>query len=164
MRSRNEIESIFQGASKNPFCNTILSEHDVKMDRQSIETCLPQRDFILALDQVKLINLEQDMIVTSYDLKHSHAIFEGHFPGLPIWPGIMQVEAVYQAASVLLCAKRSIAKLLSISQARFIHPISPQNQVFIHARLFNEKSHFHSVIGQCIHQDKICSVIWLELI
>lgn len=162
MRSRDEIESIFQHASKHPFCNTILYEHDVKMDRKSIETCLPQRDFILALDQVKLVDLEQDMIVTSYDLKHSHAVFEGHFPGLPIWPGIMQVEAVYQAASILFFAKDLAAKLLSISQARFIHPISPQNQVFIHARLFNEPD-FHSVIGQCIHQNKICSVIWLEL-
>lgn len=159
MNNKNHPEDIFQRASKVLFKTNIDENHHSNIDQTMIKTILPQQDFLLLVDRITFIDQQENLIGAFYDLNNAQEIFAGHFPDFPIWPGIMQVEAVKQVATILFWIKHaSPAHLATICQTRFINPISPEASVEIQVRLLN-----NTALGQCIHQNKICSAIWLEL-
>src|SRR5438128_12006310 len=65
--------------------------------------------------------------------------FQGHFPGHPAMPGVMQVEAMAQVASILLfkLTKTSsrVGYFMSADQVKFRKPVFPGDTIFIHAEL-----------------------------
>src|SRR5205809_5908640 len=65
--------------------------------------------------------------------------FQGHFPGHPVMPGVMQVEAMAQVASILLfkLAKTTsrIGYFMSADEVKFRKPVLPGDTIFIHAEL-----------------------------
>ena len=65
--------------------------------------------------------------------------FQGHFPGHPVMPGVMQVEAMAQVASILLfkLAKTSsrLGYFMSADEVKFRKPVFPGDTIFIHAEL-----------------------------
>src|SRR5438876_3102673 len=65
--------------------------------------------------------------------------FQGHFPGHPVMPGVMQVEAMAQVASILLfkLAKTSsrVGYFMSADEVKFRKPVFPGDTIFIHAEL-----------------------------
>lgn len=165
------FENIFQSAGKMPL-HAELNHHCYEtLDRTAVENILPQRDFLLLIDRISYIDRDKNMITAHYELKNASDVFSGHFPGLPMWPGIMQVEAVLQVANILHWAKQvyenhqtfSPLELNAINQARFISPITPKDDVEIQVCLFGN-DRFYTAIGQCNHQGKISSAMWLQLI
>ena len=60
---------------------------------------LPHRNPILMLDRV--VSLDHDSIVAEKDLPQGHHVFDGHFPGNPVMPGVFMLEAIAQAGAVL---------------------------------------------------------------
>ena len=65
------------------------------LDRAGIEALLPQRDPFLMLDAV--LELGDGEIVAQKRIRPDEPCFAGHFPGDPIFPGVLQIEAMAQA-------------------------------------------------------------------
>ncbi len=127
------------------------------MDKKQVMDFLPHRDPFLFIDGVKEITLPeslkgmtgpfspQQMIggktICTFKVDHSVKVLEGHFPGDPILPGVVQVEMMAQAASFLAtyCKPKADAKievaLLGIDSARFRKPVVPPMDLEVHATL-----------------------------
>jgi 3-hydroxyacyl-[acyl-carrier-protein] dehydratase len=127
------------------------------LEKKQVMDFLPHRDPFLFIDTVKEVILPDslkgksapykplDMVggksICTFKVDNSVKVLEGHFPGDPILPGVVQVEMMAQAASFLAiyCKPTENSKievaLLGVDSARFRKPIIPPMDLEIHAVL-----------------------------
>src|ERR1700730_1972692 len=94
---------------------------------------LPHRYPFLLIDRVLDLTRKQ-RIVAIKNVTFNEPFFMGHFPGLPIMPGVLIVEAIAQAGGTLLLTEvedRSdkVMMFTGIERARFRRPVSPGDQL-----------------------------------
>ena len=70
------------------------------MNTEEIMECIPHRPPFLWLDSVSEIS--DDRIVASKHLPADLPVFQGHYPDFPVFPGVLQCEACFQAGAVLI--------------------------------------------------------------
>jgi len=101
------------------------------LDKKEIENLLPHREPMLLLD--KLINIVPLKSATAIvKVKKDSFFVQGHFPGQPVMPGVLIVEAFGQAAAALTAHgidpeeyKNKLVYLMSVEKARFRNPVIP---------------------------------------
>ena len=135
------------------------------LGRHAIEHLLPHRDPFLFVDTVDAVDPLQGLITASYDLARARDVLGGHFPSRPVWPGVLQVEAIAQAGC-LLCAIQRNEPLDEVAAthilgARFVRPIEPGTPVEIVAA-GAEAGLFYTVVGQCLQHGEVCSAAVLS--
>ena len=111
---------------------------DGGLDTDEIMKILPHRYPFLMVDRV--IGFEGENKITAVkSITINEPFFQGHFPGHPVMPGVMQVEAMAQVASILLykLAKTSsrVGYFMSADDVKFRKPVFPGDTIFIHAEL-----------------------------
>jgi 3-hydroxyacyl-[acyl-carrier-protein] dehydratase len=102
------------------------------MDIQEILKCLPQRYPMLMVDRV--ISVEPGKrIVAVKNVSANEPYFQGHFPGRPIMPGVLILEAMAQTAGLLIFAGETVHGYIyyyaGIDNARFKRPVLPGDQL-----------------------------------
>ena len=70
------------------------------MNADEIKNCIPHRDPFLWLDEVTEIS--ETRIVARKLLSADLPVFQGHYPNFPVFPGVLQCEACFQAGAVLI--------------------------------------------------------------
>ncbi len=113
-----------------------------EMDIYVILKYLPQRYPVLMIDRVKECDPGK-RIVALKNVSANEPHFQGHFPGRPIMPGVLILEAMAQAAGVLVFSaegaahqsERSVYYYVGIDDARFKKPVVPGDQLEIEVRL-----------------------------
>ena len=111
---------------------------DGGLDTDEVMQILPHRYPFLMVDRI--IGFEADNKITGVkSITINEPFFQGHFPGHPVMPGVMQVEAMAQVASILLykLAKTSsrVGYFMSADDVKFRKPVFPGDTIFIHAEL-----------------------------
>lgn len=117
------------------------------LDTKEIMKILPHRYPFLLVDRIVELDLEKGIIVGQKNLTINESFFQGHFPGAPIMPGVLILEALAQTGGVLLHLRSNpdkIAVLLNINNAKFRHPARPGDVLFLRA----EGLHFSSKGGR----------------
>jgi UDP-3-O-[3-hydroxymyristoyl] N-acetylglucosamine deacetylase/3-hydroxyacyl-[acyl-carrier-protein] dehydratase len=86
--------------------------------------------------------------------------FQGHFPGHPVMPGVLQVEAMAQVASILLFklsqSSARIGYFMSADEVKFRKPVLPGDTIFIHAEIIKHrgnklaKARCHCVVNETV--------------
>ncbi len=95
------------------------------------------------IDQVKTLDKENKSIVCTTRLPESSFIFDAHFPGFPILPGVFMIETIAQAAGLLFVGLEGFKKmpiLFGVENTRFRQMASPAAQLTIQVVL----SHYGS--------------------
>ncbi len=103
------------------------------LDVEAIKEMIPHRDPFLMIDEVR--DLAPDDRVTGINnVTGDEAFFEGHFPGHPIMPGVLIIEAMAQTSAVLVIGTLgkqpgSVVYFMSVEQARFRKPVFPGDRL-----------------------------------
>ena len=115
------------------------------MDIVEIRKYLPHRYPFLLVDRVLEIT-SGESIVACKNLSINEAFFEGHFPGNPIFPGVLMVEAMAQAAGILgfysqgkTAADGSMYYFAGADNLRFKRPCVPGDQVMLRASVVSQR-------------------------
>ena len=107
------------------------------IDRKKIESLLPHREPMLLID--KLINIVHLKSATAIvNVKKDSFFVQGHFPGQPVMPGVLIVEAFGQAAAALTAhsvdpkeVENKLVYLMSVEKARFRNPVLPDCELHL---------------------------------
>jgi UDP-3-O-[3-hydroxymyristoyl] N-acetylglucosamine deacetylase/3-hydroxyacyl-[acyl-carrier-protein] dehydratase len=111
---------------------------DGGLDTDQVMQILPHRFPFLMVDRIISFETETKCVGVK-TVTINEPFFQGHFPGHPVMPGVLQVEAMAQVASILLfkLTKTSsrVGYLMSADQVKFRKPVFPGDTIFIHAEL-----------------------------
>jgi UDP-3-O-[3-hydroxymyristoyl] N-acetylglucosamine deacetylase/3-hydroxyacyl-[acyl-carrier-protein] dehydratase len=129
------------------------------MDSEEIMQILPHRYPFLMVDRI--IGFEgETKCIGMKSVTINEPFFAGHFPGHPVMPGVLQVEAMAQVASLLLfkLAKTTgrIGYFMSADDVKFRKPVMPGDTIFIHAELTKHrgerlaKAKCHCVVNDAV--------------
>lgn len=122
-----------------PAPETSTSGAKIVYDIHEILKILPHRYPFLLIDRVLELK-RKERIVAIKNVTINEPFFNGHFPGLPIMPGVLIVEAIAQAGGALLLTEvedRSdkVMVFTGIERARFRRPVSPGDQLRLEVEL-----------------------------
>jgi len=112
-------------------------EKNVVITTKEIQKILPHRYPFLLVDRVVSIDLEASEIICVKNVTVNEPFFQGHFPGAPIMPGVLILEALAQAGGILVHQKgydKKIAVLLNVNGAKFRKPVTPGDVLHLHAK------------------------------
>src|SRR6202142_1961995 len=109
------------------------------LDIHDILKILPHRYPLLLIDRVLELQ-RKDRIVAIKNVTINEPFFNGHFPGLPIMPGVLIVEAIAQAGGALLLTEvedraDKVMVFTGIERAKFRRPVSPGDQLRLGAEV-----------------------------
>lgn len=108
------------------------------IDINEIQTILPHRFPLLLIDRV--VTMEPGKSIVAYkNVSIGEQVFQGHFPGHPIYPGVMIIEGMAQAGGVLAFksmdadaqedTKEKVVYFMSIDKAKFRAPVTPGDRL-----------------------------------
>lgn len=121
-------------------------------DIAQILKALPHRYPLLLVDKVKSIDLGESIHAVKA-VSFNEEFFQGHFPGAPIMPGVLQVEAMAQAAAILgietleLAGTGKLVFFMGIENAKFRAPVTPGCLLDMHVEFVQKRSRVYKFKG-----------------
>lgn len=133
------------------------------MDINEIKEYLPQRYPFLLVDRVLELTLGES-IVALKNVTGNESHFNGHFPELPIMPGVLIIEAMAQAAGILgfktldkKPSEGSIYMFAGVDRARFKRQVIPGDQLILKAQYVSDKKGLWKFECQAYVEDKLAA-------
>ena len=127
------------------------------MDIKEIQQLLPHRYPFLLVDRI--IELKpREKIVGLKNVTINEEFFQGHFPGHPIMPGVLIIEAMAQVAGILAFhsgAPKGTVIFMSIEKAKFRKPVIPGDQLHLHAQIAQKRGTVWKFSGSALVDEKI---------
>ena len=133
------------------------------LDIVGIMAAIPHRYPFLLIDRVVDIIAGQSAVGIK-NVTVNENFFQGHFPGHPVMPGVLIIEAMAQTAAVLVVetlgpdARGRVVYFMSIDSAKFRRPVTPGDQLRIHIA----KSHQRGMVWKFAAQAKVDGVVVAE--
>ena len=140
----------------------MAEKKDFLMDVNDIKKIIPHRFPFLLIDRVLEINEDQTEMVAIKNVTANEPFFPGHYPEFPVMPGVLQIEAMAQAAGILMLrhttAENRLAFFMSCDKVKFRNAVEPGDQVAIHVKLIKKRGDKLAVAaGECKVGDKVVS-------
>jgi UDP-3-O-[3-hydroxymyristoyl] N-acetylglucosamine deacetylase/3-hydroxyacyl-[acyl-carrier-protein] dehydratase len=129
------------------------------MDNQAVMRLLPHRYPFLMVDRVA--SMEGTRIVAVKNVTINEPYFAGHFPAHPIMPGVLQLEAMAQAAGILMLRKAEnsgqIAYFMSAEDVKWRKPVFPGDVLVIEVEMTKMRGKIGKAKGACKVQGEVVS-------
>jgi beta-hydroxyacyl-ACP dehydratase FabZ len=121
------------------------------LDINEIRAILPHRYPFLLVDRI--VELEAERVVGIKNVTNDEPFFQGHFPDFPVMPGVLIVEAMAQAAGVLVLKSipdrdKKLVLLVAIENAKFRKPVVPGDQLRLEMTVVKRKASVAKMAGK----------------
>jgi len=132
------------------------SEHDI----QEIMEMLPHRYPFLLVDRV-LELIPGDKIVALKNVTINEPFFQGHFPGKPVMPGVLIIEAMAQAGGILAYMtappdkRNRLIYFMGMDKVRFRKMVLPGDQIIFEAKILKFRSKVAKMSGTATVDDQL---------
>jgi len=145
-----------------------MSENAGVISAREILDILPHRFPFLLVDRVR--ELSEDKIVALKNVSWNEPFFVGHFPGMPVMPGVLIVEAMAQAGGILAARTTDfdpatqVVFFMAIDKVKFRKPVTPGDQLVLtveplrKGRVWKMKGEAH-VDGQLVSQAELLATM-----
>lgn len=141
----------------------VLLASETSLNIRRILDTIPHRYPFLLIDRV--LSISNDELVAIKNITYNEPYFQGHFPGNPVMPGVLQIEAMAQAGGILLLRKGTaedkLIFFMSCDKVKFRRAVLPGDQLEIHVKLTKCKESQGKLIGlasaECKVEGKVVS-------
>jgi 3-hydroxyacyl-[acyl-carrier-protein] dehydratase len=164
----DEIES-FARTGRKKILFEPRPEQAVDLGRAEIEKLLPHRDPFLFVDRVTAFDRTNGAITGERWINPADPLFKGHFPGEPIYPGVLQLETMGQLGLCLIAMEepgenRALrARAFRIHHAIFVLPVRPGDQLSLSAKLIESDDYTAVCAGQIIKDGAVAAFALMEV-
>ena len=141
------------------------------IDRKKIESLLPHRAPMLLIDELtKIVPLKSATAIVN--VKKDSFYVQGHFPGQPVMPGVLIVEAFGQAAAALTASgiekstyENKLVFLMTIEKARFRNPVVPDCKLKLNIEAIRSHGRVWKYKGEAyVGEKKMADAQWAATI
>src|SRR6185437_9431126 len=120
------------------------------LDINEIREILPHRYPFLLVDRI--VEMEPDRVVGIKNVTANEPFFQGHFPDFPVMPGVLIIEAMAQAAGVLVLKSmedrhNKLVLLVAVENARFRRPVVPGDCLRMEMKVIKRKASVAKMAG-----------------
>lgn len=131
------------------------------LDADAILKCLPHRYPFLLVDRV--LSVEEGKAVAIKNVTVNEPFFQGHFPGKPIMPGVLVLEALAQVGGILAFqtkdAENHLVIFLGIDRAKFRKPVVPGDQLRMEVTLLHRRDPYWRLRGEAyVGEELVCEM------
>ena len=141
----------------------------MKISREEIKVLIPHRKPFLFLDSCDIIEVGKKGIGYRKFLIDEY-FFVGHFPNMPIVPGVILIESLAQTAGVVVAKgfsnnKDKTVLFLSLSKAKFRKPVKVDDEISLHVSFINQVKSVYKFYGEAKKNDiKVCEAEFSAMI
>jgi 3-hydroxyacyl-[acyl-carrier-protein] dehydratase len=135
------------------------------MDVIEIQEIIPHRYPFLLVDRITEV-VKNESLIGYKNVSISENVFQGHFPGHPIYPGVMILEGMAQAGGILAFQSMEMTKeeaankvvyFMSIDKAKFRAPVKPGDRLEYRISVIKHKGAIWMLKGEAFVDDKMVS-------
>lgn len=133
------------------------------MKIEEIKNYLPHRYPFLLVDRV--LEVSEDSIVTLKNVTVNEEFFNGHFPGAPIMPGVLQIEAMAQSGCIMIMKNQvenpdeKLIVFTGIKNAKFRKQVVPGDQLRMEVKLASQRRNFIVMEGKAtVDGEVVCEL------
>lgn len=126
---------------------------------EEIKNYIPHRFPFLLVDRV--LEMEEGKIITIKNVSVNEPFFNGHFPGAPIMPGVLQVEALAQSGCIMMMKQKvdnpdsTLIVFTGIKNAKFRKQVVPGDVLRMEVKFVNHRRNFITMEGKATVDDEI---------
>lgn len=134
------------------------------VEQAEIQALLPHRYPFLLVDRIKEFEPHQ-RIVGFKNVTVNEPFFQGHFPGRPVMPGVLIIEAMAQAGGVLVFKSggaigKTVMYLTGIDEAKFRRPVVPGDQLRFEIDVLKKRAPFWKMQGKAyVDNEVVCEAV-----
>jgi UDP-3-O-[3-hydroxymyristoyl] N-acetylglucosamine deacetylase/3-hydroxyacyl-[acyl-carrier-protein] dehydratase len=134
-------------------------EFAAELDIEGVMRLLPHRYPFLMVDRI--VKIDGNHITGLKSVSINEPYFQGHFPGHPIMPGVLQLEAIAQVAGILMMRQAEdagqIAYFMSAEDVKWRKPVHPGDTLVIEVEMTKTRGKLGKAKGVCKVQGEIVS-------
>ena len=138
-----------------------------KLNKDQIKNLLPHREPMLLIDElINIVDLKSATAVVN--VKKDSFFVQGHFPGQPVMPGVLIVEAFGQAAAALTADgidketyENKLVYLMGVEKAKFRNPVMPDCQLLLDIEAVRSHGRVWKYKGEAkVNGQKMAEAMW----
>jgi UDP-3-O-[3-hydroxymyristoyl] N-acetylglucosamine deacetylase/3-hydroxyacyl-[acyl-carrier-protein] dehydratase len=155
----DKIKGSKKAAAKKP---AVVDAPETVMDIRRVMDLLPHRYPFIMIDRVTDVPSDDELVALK-NVTINEPYFQGHYPGRPVMPGVLQVEAMAQAAGLLLLRKlpvgdNKIAFFMSVDKVKFRQAVQPGDSIEIRVKIIKIRGNkIATATGECLVDGKTVS-------